>query len=429
MTRQSWLCLLLLAAVPVLVQAEPLQAAEEMTLAVGENRTIAATDVKNYSEGAPGIVEVKVTPNGSQFVVVGMKPGATTLLMIKRDGSEQLWKINVFSQPLRIVEGELSQLLGDTPGVRVRRVGARFFIEGGVTNEAELARIEHVASLYPGQVESLVVLGGVAAERKINLRVDLFFVQYEKSRNHQLGLSWPAAIGGPGFGLASFAYDFLARATVTATASLVDQPLPGLDLAARNGWAKVLKHATVITANGTEAEYSNGGAQWFLAATGITSTLREINFGTTLKILPQYDPQSHEMHVKVGADVADLTPPLTPGTPLPGQNTSKLSTSVAMKLGQSLVLSGIRTSNARHTTSGLPWLSQIPILGALFGSIGDQSEEVEGAVFIVPSVIESVPARSAALVQRTLREYEEYSGDLSTHARFEQVPLQRGVGR
>jgi pilus assembly protein CpaC len=400
----------LFAATARLALAQPPSTAEELNLAVGENRTISAVDVKNFSEGAPGVVEVKVTPGGSHFVIVGQKPGTTTLLLLKRDGQEVTWKIHVFAQPVNVVDAELRALLGDSPGLRVRRVGPRFFIEGGVTAEPELSRIEHIASLYPGQVESLVVLGGVAADRKINLRVDLYFVQYQKSRNLQVGLAWPPSIGGASFGLADFAVDFLSKSVVTAQAALVGQPLPGLDLAARKGWAKVLKHATLITANGAQAEYANGGAQWFSATNGLTSTLREISFGTTLKILPRFDPETGEVQVQVGADVADLTPPLTAATNLPGQNTSKLSTSVALKLGQSLVLSGIRTSTARRTSAGLPWLSEIPILGALFGSIGSQDEEMQGAVFIVPSVIEAADNRSAQLLDRALRDYARYDG-------------------
>jgi len=386
---------------------------EEMSLSVGENRTIPAGEVKSYSEGVAGVAEVKITPNGSQFVIVGLKPGTTTLLLLLKDGREVLWKINVFAQPINVVESELAELLGDTTGIRVRRVGSRFFIEGGVTTEPELARIDHIAKLYTGQVESLVVLGGVAADRKINIRIDLYFVQYTKNHTMQVGVSWPAAIAGPSFSQVGFIYDLLAGATRNAQASLVNQPLPGLDLAARNGWAKVLKHSTVITSNGSEAEFSNGGAQWFTAANGLTSSLREISFGTNMKILPRFDPKTREMQVQVVADVADLIPSLTPSSNLPGQTTSKLTTNVAIKLGQSIVLSGIQTELRRHTTSGLPWLSQIPIIGALFGSVGDDKEEIEGAVFVVPSVVESVPKRSSELVDGALRQFHRFGGNMT----------------
>ena len=71
---------------------------EELNLAVGENKTIPASDVKNYSEGTPGIVDVKLTSDSSQFVIVGLKAGSTSLLLIKKAGVEVNWIINVFAR-------------------------------------------------------------------------------------------------------------------------------------------------------------------------------------------------------------------------------------------------------------------------------------------------------------------------------------------
>src|SRR5216684_666235 len=57
---------------------------DELDLAVGENKTLPAIDVKNYAEGVAGIADVKLTTDRSQFVVSGQKPGSTTLLLIKK---------------------------------------------------------------------------------------------------------------------------------------------------------------------------------------------------------------------------------------------------------------------------------------------------------------------------------------------------------
>jgi pilus assembly protein CpaC len=410
-------------------QAAPVSESFELSLAVGENRTLSAVDVKSYSEGTPGIAEVKVTPNGQQFVIVGQKPGSTTLLLMIRDGREITWSINVFARPFAVVGSELTQLLGDTPGIKVRRVGSRFFIEGGVSSEAELARIQHIASLYQGQVESLVVLGGAAADRKINIRIDFFFVQYNKNSTYQAGINWPGSIGASSVVQSTFAYDFLAKTVTSAQASIVNQPLPSLDIAARNGWAKVLKHATVITTNGSQAEFSSGGAQNFQVANGLTATIQKIPFGTTVKVLPRFDPESREIQVEVGAEVIDLTPPVSAATNLPGQNISNLSTGAALKLGQSVVLSGIRSEAQRRNTAGLPGLSSIPILGLLFGTRGSDREDVEGAVFIIPSVIETVSQRASELIERAASQFKAFDGDMQKVAPFDETPpqLERGA--
>lgn len=396
----------------------------EINLSVGETQTVSAADVESYTEGARDVARVKLTPDASKFVIVGDKPGTTTLLLMMKDKTQVKYTINVFARDMQSVEGELLKLLDGTPGVRVRRVGARLFIEGGVSNEAELKRITQIASLFPGQVESLVVLGGAAAARQINIRVDFFFVQYDKSSSYQFGINWPARIGGAGIATASASYDLLEGSVSSAQASVVNQPLPGLDMAARNGWAKVLKHSTVIASNGSEANFSSGGEQNYVISTGFTATLTQIRFGTEVTVLPRYDPVTRALEVKVGAEVMDLTPPVAAGTDLPGRNVSKLSTLVALKLGQSIVLSGIRTQSQRHTVGGLPLLSEIPVLGVLFGSAGDAADQVEGAIFIVPSVIESIPKGAQEIVDEALEQYEKYSGDLDDVAPWNEKPEQ-----
>lgn len=433
--RKSWFLLtaaLLCAASPGLAQDGSDDATEstgegatnELNLVVGENKTINAVGVKNYSEGIKGVADIKLTTDNAKFVIAGRKPGTTTLLLINKDGTTVNWVINVFARSPEVVRKEIQQLLGESPGIRVRRVGSRFFIEGGVATEGDARRIEKIAALYPGQVESLVVVGqGGAADSKVNIRIDFFFIQYDKSSGYAVGVDWPARIGGPAVVQNEFTYDFLAGTTTTAEASVVNQPLPALDIASNRGWAKVMKQSTVITVNGTKATFESGGEQNFSVASGLTSQIQQISFGTKVTVLPRLDEETGELEVKVEADVSDLTPPVD-ATPLPGRNISKLDTLVRLKLGQSLVLSGIRTQNRRHSVRGLPLLSEIPVLGLLFGSHRDTADDVEGAVFIVPTAVESVPKPAIEIVNNALSQFEEYAGDIDVVNAYNKRPAQ-----
>jgi len=392
---------------------------QDIALAVGETRTFPATDVANYSEGTPGVIDVKLTSDATRFVVVGLKPGSTSLLLIGRDGKQTNVVLNVFARSPEQVASEVTQLIDGYTGVRVRRVGSRFFIEGGVSNEVDLKRIEQLARLYPGQVESLVGVGAGAADRNTNIRIDVYFVQYQKNSSYNVGVSWPAVIGGAAL-QSNFGYDLIAH-TPTAQASAVNQPLPGLDIAATHGWAKVLKQATVITTNGVEAKLSNGGEQNFSVANGLTSTIRPITFGTTVTVVPRFDPQTRDLEVKVDADVSDLTPSIS-GTSLPGRQLATLTTLVHLKLGQSLVLSGIHTFAKSHSVTGIPLLSQIPVLGILFGGHTDSDEETEGAVFIIPSVVEANDKSALLVVDEAMSQYEKFSGNMNKIHNYEHTP-------
>jgi pilus assembly protein CpaC len=400
----------------VTAKPDPDGKTEELNIAVGENKTINAADVKNYSEGTPGVVDIKLTSDSTQFVIVGLKAGSTSLLLIKKNGQEINWVINVFARSPAIVESEVKQLLEGYTNVKVRRVGSRFFIEGSVSSEADVKRIAQIAGLYSGQVESLVGVGG--GKDRTNIRIDFFFVQYNKSSGYQVGISWPGRVGGEVV-QSNIGYDFVAKAGVAVT-NVVNQPLPGLDIASHHGWAKVSKQATVITTNGTDATLESGGEQNFPIAAGLTSTIQKIPFGTSVTVQPMFDPVTRELEIKVSAEVADLVQGIK-STPLPGRQTTKLSTIVHMKLGQSLVISGIHTKDQRHSVDGIPLLSQIPIIGILFGSHQDEKNEVEGAVLIVPSVVESGNSSASNILEETMKKYEDYSGD-SIPSHYEKKP-------
>lgn len=442
MKRSNWLtivvsCLGLLGAPWVSAQqargakAPAAEETNEVTLAVGETATVSARDIKNYSEGVSGIVDVKLTTDGTQFVIVGRKPGSTTLLLIKGDGSQRTIAINVFSRSPALVEKELAELLKGL-NVQTRRVGAQLVLDGEVADETELKRVQQVAALYPGQVMSLARLSDAAADAgagpalahktgkgQFLIRIDFYFVQYDKNSSYGIGIGWPESIGA-GAGM-DVSHDFLRGTTTTATASVSQQPLPRLDIASRRGWAKVLKQATVITDNNTEASFSNGGEQNFAVNTGLTIGIEKVEYGINLKVLPRYDAEKRNLGLKLEADISDLTASAT-GTALPGRTTSNITTAVSLKLGQSLVLSGIHTQSLTHSVSGLPGLSEIPVLGVLFGSHSQSRLLTEGAIFVVPSVVQTIPSSSAELVDIALKKFDKYSGDIETVSAYDKRP-------
>ena len=124
--------------------------------------------------------------------------------------------------------------------------------------------------------------------------------------------------------------------------------------------------------------------------------------------------------MKVNANVSDLT--TTGDSPLPGRSTANINTFVHLRLGESLVLSGIKTMSQSHQVTGLPLLSQIPVLGLLFGSHANQEAEVEGAVYIIPSIVESAPKRAHDIVGAAMSSYEQYSGDIDSVRSFNHNP-------
>jgi pilus assembly protein CpaC len=336
-------------------------AAEErrpLTLAVGEQRVLSSEGIQSFSEGVEGIVDVRLTRDGSQFVVVARRAGSTSLLLLRHDGGEVHYAIDVLDA------GDAAAPVASGDGV--------------------------------GRVDA-----------RDNVRLDFYFVQLDEDDRTRVGVAWPAQVGG---GSLSATFDLVGGHFTQATAAVTDQALPRLDMAQSSGWAKLLRQAAVITANGTEASFSGGGELNVPIEGALSASVRAIEFGSEIRVLSRYDRESGRIELRIHADVSDLASDR--GTGVPGRVTSTLDTVVNLELGQSLVLAGLSARTESSSRSGLPALSQIPILGPLFGSHASHAEGSENVIFIVPTVVESISSRARETIGSALRIFRAYDGDL-----------------
>lgn len=347
----------------------------DVELRVGEQRVLSSSKVRSYSEGIPNIVRVRLTQEGDSFVVLALQPGKTSLLFLMTDGSEMHYNITV-------VDPDAAPAAADTETPEEKK---------------------------PAGVEA-----------RDNIRLDFYFVQLDKAYNHQIGIGWPGSVA-PEF---SAAYNVKDGGLDSATAVISDQALPRLDMAQGSGWAKILRQAAVVVANGEQAEFAGGGEVNIPVEGSLSTGIHKIPFGSTVRVEPHYDAQTGRIELRIHADVSELDAGF--GTGAPGRRTSTLDTVVNIELSQSLVLGGLSAKTERHNQSGLPLLSQIPILGALFGTNTVTEANMENVVVIVPTVVDAVSMQDRRRIKEALAQYEEYTGDLD-EVRF--VPEAKGSAR
>lgn len=332
---------------------------KELQLELGEQRVISAEGVRSYSEATPGVVDVRLTRDAKQFVLVAAAVGTTTLLFLMNSGRERHLRVTVIDPDAK------------TPGA---------------SSALNVARAE-------------------------NIRLDFYFVQLDKSYSHRIGPAYPSSIQGGTF---AASYDFLTQSFTSATAVIQDQALLRLDIAEASGWVKVLRQAAVITANGQPAKFYGGG-EVNVAVTGSLSTnIQSITFGSAIQVLPRFDRESGRIEIELEAEVSDLTDDR--GTGVPGRSRSTLKTLVNLSLGQVIVLGGLSASNELQARGGLPLLSQIPILGALFRSQAAERSQSDNLIFIAPSVVDAPSAVVRRQLDEALSSYARYRGQKDVQA-------------
>jgi general secretion pathway protein D len=80
----------------------------------------------------------------------------------------------------------------------------------------------------------------------------------------------------------------------------------------------------------------------------------------------------------------------------------EIDTTVAVQDGQTLALAGLISDNVTNSVNGVPWLSDIPVMGALFGATNDNATRDEIIVLVTPHVV-----RDASTARRVTDELRE----------------------
>lgn len=356
------------------------QRERELEIDVGEQTTISSVGVERYSEGAPNIVQVRVTER--EFIIVALRPGRTSLVLFYENAREVRYSITV--------------------------------------------RDPNQTQTRPGSVE----------ERE-NIRLDMYFVELNETYSHRIGLGFPGTIGGPGVGRGSLTFDFIGTPMdrtpqfTQASLALVNQVLPRIDLAQSQGWARLRRQAMLVTANGTQARFESGGEVNVAVSGALTAEIRTIEFGSELRMTPRFDAQSGRIEIIMEADLSELTEPANAGDP-PGRRRTQLETTANLQPGQAMMMSGLVSRSELQTQGGLPGLSQIPIIGVLFGQNQRLGDATQNVLFIVPTIVQAVPRQQRNYIREALETFQRFEGFIHEVEMFETTPpgygQQGGVG-
>ena len=72
---------------------------------------------------------------------------------------------------------------------------------------------------------------------------------------------------------------------------------------------------------------------------------------------------------------------------MPAMFTNSVSSHFDLVQAKTIMLSGLIKSDSQQSNQGLPWLTQIPILGVLFGSQDFRENRSELVIFVTPTII------------------------------------------
>jgi Flp pilus assembly secretin CpaC len=94
--------------------------------------------------------------------------------------------------------------------------------------------------------------------------------------------------------------------------------------------------------------------------------------------------------MKIEPEVSQLdqsNPVVVAGISVPPLIVRRASTTVELRDGQSFVIGGLLQSEGKNAISQLPWLGDVPVLGALFRSTSYQKNETDLVIIVTPRLV------------------------------------------
>jgi len=424
---------LVIACVPM-----PVFSGDEQTqvvnLITGDLETIEVKNLTRLSVTDPEVADVS-DAKPDRVLILAKKPGQTAIFVWDDDGKRAI-TVRVAGEDLKALKERIQNVIAkaDIKGVSVEAAPTegKVVLSGAVT-KADKTVLEKFTDPYAGNIINLT-----KEEASDDLvQVDMQITELNTTLNKNIGFEWTntdAAADSRAIALkypetlpsmSGHVKDFFKIGHFNRTSAI----MAVVNALVQEGKGRILSNPRLVVVSGKEASFLVGGEIPIRTTTTSASggsTQENIQFkqyGVNLTITPavrngkvdvllKVEIRDIDKANKVGADVAFLT--------------REAQTQLYLDNGQTIVLAGLIKHNDGDSVKRVPFLSSIPIVGALFRnrSTPTPNTDTELVVTLTPTILKGkkYAVQEAAYPSKAANDFQ---GEIN--ARFEKTPLNFGA--
>jgi type IV pilus assembly protein PilQ len=201
------------------------------------------------------------------------------------------------------------------------------------------------------------------------------------SLGNRLNVNLPASSPAGSFGLAILGADYLLDLELSA--------------AQTEGRSELISSPRVITANQQEADIKQGQEIGYVTFTGgtagggaATATVQFKEAVLELKVTPTITADNRVfLNLDVKKDAINSLVPNPGGGFVPQLDKREINTSVLVDNGQTVVLGGVYEFDKSTDLTKVPFLGDVPGLGALFRNTKNKNQKAELLIFVTPRIL------------------------------------------
>lgn len=346
-----------------------------------------------------------IVPLSDQLIyVLGKKIGTTRLTVLdSKKNITGIIEIEV-TYDLRNIERELKRLLPKT-NISVRSLNGNVLLSGSVPDAVSLKKAITFAEKFTNDSKVTNAMR-VADPQQVMLEVR--FIEANKEAAKEIGIGWNV-IANKFVGATLLASPTSTFSSLEKVASgLVSGNTPfgtGIAQLANGGTsvevliqalenknvARRLAEPNLVALSGDTANFLAGG-EFPFAVVGANETVgtQFRKFGISLQFTPTV-LDNGLINLKIEPEVSEIGSSLIElgnGAKAPTLLVRKVKTTVELRDGQSFAIAGLLQSTNSKIRNQLPWIGNVPILGALFRSAAYQKRETDLVIIITPRLVQ-----------------------------------------
>lgn len=367
------------------------QETERLELTVNSSRVLTLDKrIPRMVVNNPELVTVTAL-SANEIQLAARKPGVTQVNLWDEDGQVYTIDVSIYGD-VKELENALDRLF---PGasVKVFRLTNSLVLEGFVERPEDVSPIVRLAEDYAPKIVNNISVGGV---QQIMLKVKVMEVSRTKLRNLGFDFAQFSSGGGIVTSISGLIQDSsISGQTVNAiggTASFgvidgSDAFFGFLDALEQNNIAKILSDPTLTSVSGRPAHFNVGGEFPIVVPSGLNqNTIEFKKFGTQIDFVPivlgngsirlEVRPRVSEPDNSLGIVSGDFT--------VPALKVREVDTGVEMKAGQTLAIAGLVQTRVEAQERGIPYLCNLPYVGAAFREVQEEVNEIELLILVTP---------------------------------------------
>ncbi len=392
-------------------QAQSLKVVRKGTsssLQVPMNRAIVVESEAPFAElsiANPAIADISSLSDRTIYVL-GKSPGTTTLTILDAAGKLMTNIDVVVAADITEFKERLEQIL---PGekIEVRTANDGIVLSGTVSSMARLQRAMDLAERYaPQRVSNLMTVGGV---QQVMLKVRFAEVSRSVSKSLSTSLALDGGIfggdanvsGGTNINTNSAAQALTLGGSIPGSSEANGSMLFGfsagsvevgvlLEALESKGIVRSLAEPNLTALSGQEATFLAGGEYPVPISQDNGSVSVEYKpFGVGLNFIPRV-VDGDLINLELSAEVSSIDPSngyTSDSFTVDAFKTRKTATTVELRDGESFAIAGLLSDDFTDLNGQVPWLGDIPVLGALFRSAEYARDQSELVVIITAHLV------------------------------------------